>query len=387
MIPSKHNLKDLISGSSKQFKGKMRLLYQSHPSQNDKNNYFERSTVIGTGYTTIFVQISHCTGTEKCASGTCDRCNLCVSYNSYRVPVTGEAIEALEESPTFSSEGGGGGSSNIDPSGYVIDPNLFDLSDPRAYLILQKAEIAATFWADLLDEQKQWATLNHDKYSAVLNYYLDNTSPEGKAFVKELIEDMVNFPTSEGNDGNASDFNYDDYSNVQTQSQSLPGRNSFYNAFPKYGTSGMKSSPVYQLIGGTVYNSHINEPKKYANACALRVSRALNYSGNPIPVFYNNAGKQRTQKGGDNKNYILDAASLLAYMKKTFPNSNPIHLINRTETEYKKAINGKWGIYIMLPRDTTTFGASGHADFWSNTGCLSGCHFDKAKEIYFWELF
>jgi hypothetical protein len=188
MIPSKHNIKDLISGSSKQFKGKMRLLYQSHPSQKDKNNYFERSTVIGTGYTTIFVQISNCTGTGQCASGTCDRCNLCVSYNSYRVPITGEAIEALEESPTFSSEGGGGGSSNIDPSGYVIDPNLFDLSDPRAYLILQKAEIAATFWADLLDEQEQWAIANPEKYSVVLNYYLDNTSPEGKAFSNFAIK-------------------------------------------------------------------------------------------------------------------------------------------------------------------------------------------------------
>lgn len=41
----------------------------------------------------------------------------------------------------------------------------------------------------------------------------------------------------------------------------------------------------------------------------------------------------------------------------------------------------------MLPKNTTTFGASGHTDFWSNSGCLSDCHFDKAKEIYFWELF
>jgi hypothetical protein len=41
----------------------------------------------------------------------------------------------------------------------------------------------------------------------------------------------------------------------------------------------------------------------------------------------------------------------------------------------------------MIPKNRATFGASGHADFWSNTGCLSGCYFDKAKEVYFWELF
>lgn len=149
----------------------------------------------------------------------------------------------------------------------------------------------------------------------------------------------------------------------------------------------MPASQVYQLIGGTVYNSRTNNPDSYQNACALRVSRALNYSGNRIPVFYNNEGKQRTQKGADNLNYILDAASLLAYMKKTFLNSNPIHLVNKTPTEFKSAMNGKWGIYIMLPKNTTTFNASGHADFWSNTGCLSGCHFEDAKEIYFWEIF
>lgn len=175
--------------------------------------------------------------------------------------------------------------------------------------------------------------------------------------------------------------------NLLVKCQSLPNRNDFYNVFPKIVTSGMPSSQVYQLIGGAILNSRINEPEKYKNACALRVSRALNYTGNRIPVFYNNEGKQRTQKGADNLNYILDAASLLAYMKKTFPNSNPIHLANKTPAEYKKAINGKWGIYIMLPRDTAIFGASGHADFWSNTGCLSGSYFDKAKEIYFWELF
>ncbi|MFN7100920.1 MAG: hypothetical protein ACK4M4_11170, partial [Flavobacterium sp.] len=86
--------------------------------------------------------------------------------------------------------GGGGGPIYEDPSGYVIDPNLFDLSDPQSYLILQKAQIAATFWADLLDEQQQWATLNHDKYSALLNYYLENTSPESKAFAMEAINSL-----------------------------------------------------------------------------------------------------------------------------------------------------------------------------------------------------
>ncbi len=247
---------------------------------------------------------------------------------------------------------------------------------------------AREFQRNLSPEQRLWTQQNPTTYNQILTYLRnENWSDESEVFAEELIDDMINFPTSEGNDGNASDFNYNDYSNIQTQTQTLPGRNAFYNAFPKMGTAGMLAPQVYQLIGGSIYNSHINDPITYGNACALRVSRALNYSGNPVPVFRNNAGQQRTQRGADNLNYILDAASMLAYMKKTFPNNSPLHLVNKTPTEYKTALNGKWGIYIMIPKNTTTFGATGHADFWSNTGCLSGCYFDKAKEIYFWELF
>jgi len=192
----------------------------------------------------------------------------------------------------------------------------------------------------------------------------------------------------EGNDG-GEDFNYGDYSNIQTHTQILPDRNSFYNAFPKEGTAGMESKQVYQLIGGSILDSHLNNDTRnnYQNACALRISRALNYTGRTIPVFYNNQGSQRTQKGGDNLNYILDASSLLAYMLKTFPDNDLLHLKDKTPLELKTTLEGKWGIYIMIPKDRKLFGASGHADFFSYSGCLSGCYFNDAKEIYFWELY
>jgi hypothetical protein len=243
------------------------------------------------------------------------------------------------------------------------------------------------FFESLTPPQRQWALANTATYSDIIDYLTDEEwSEESKQFVLELINDIMIFPEPEGDDG-GDEFNYDDYSNVQTQTQSLPSRNVFYSNFPKNGTAGMLSELVYQLIGGSILNSHNADPENYTNACALRVSRALNYSGNPIPVFYNNAGQQRTQKGEDNLNYILDASSLLAYMKKTFPNNSPIHLVNKTPTEIKTALQGKWGIYIMIPKNRATFGASGHADFWSYSGCLSGCYFDHAKEVYFWELF
>lgn len=204
--------------------------------------------------------------------------------------------------------------------------------------------------------------------------------------VQELINDFMYFPNVEGEDG-GDEFVYDDYSDIETQTQTLPGRNDFYAAFPKVGAAGMPSPQVYELIGGHPYQAHQANDPNYQNACALRVSRALNYTNRIIPIFKNNNNEQKTEKGDDNLNYILDAASLLAYMKKTFPNNTPLHLVDKTPIEIKTALQGKWGIYIMIPKDRGSFGASGHADFWSNTGCLSGCYFDKAKEVYFWELF
>lgn len=192
--------------------------------------------------------------------------------------------------------------------------------------------------------------------------------------------------TPEGNDGGI-EFNIDDYNGVQVQTYaSLPGRNAFYDAFPKDGTKGMVNTAVYQLVGGNLYNLHQTYPSTYWNACAIRVSRALNYSGHPLPIFKNKTGQQRTEKGGDGKNYILDAASMLAYMLKAYPNNPPLHLKNKTPEQYLQALEGKWGIYIMLPKPSANFGATGHADFFSFSGCLSNCYFQSAKEIYFWEL-
>ncbi|MFV8358393.1 T6SS effector amidase Tae4 family protein, partial [Flavobacterium sp. XS1P32] len=191
--------------------------------------------------------------------------------------------------------------------------------------------------------------------------------------------------TSEGNDG-GNTFDINDYDGIIVEKQILPRRNDFYDAFPKIGTAGMPSKQVYELVGGHMWDAHKSGNTNYQNACAIRISRALNYSRKPIPIFKNKLGEQKSEKGKDNLNYILDASSLLAYMLKSYSDNPPLHLEGKTPGEYLKALKGKWGIYIMIPKNSKSFGASGHADFFSQTGCLSGCYFSDADEIYFWEL-
>lgn len=187
----------------------------------------------------------------------------------------------------------------------------------------------------------------------------------------------------EGNDGGDT-FNNNEYEGIIVGKKILPGRNAFYDAFPKIGTGGMPSKQVYELVGGHMWDAHKIGNPNYQNACAIRISRALNYSGKPIPIFKNKIGAQKSEKGKDNLNYILDASSLLAYMLQSYSDNPPLHLVNKTPGEYLKALKGKWGIYIMIPKNSSSFGASGHADFFSQTGCLSMYYFSHAAEVYFW---
>src|SRR5690606_14062805 len=109
--------------------------------------------------------------------------------------------------------------------------------------------------------------------------------------------------------------------NAPLTQQSLPSMEDFVDNFPKLGTSGnyeeMPTSDVYELVGGSLWNSHVNNPSAYGNACSIRGSRGLLYSGIQIPVLNYN-GTQRTQKGADHKNYILDAVSFNKFMIDKF---------------------------------------------------------------------
>lgn len=137
------------------------------------------------------------------------------------------------------------------------------------------------------------------------------------------------------------------------------------------GTFEMEAAGVYNLVGGTpkelrdatLNDSDPTNDQVYNNACALRVSRALNYSGVIIPQV------SGTYKGADNKNYFLTAVSLNAWMIKAFPPTTT-NSISLTSTDagtkgsgFANSLNGHKGIYILIPNypGFNYFGASGHA--------------------------
>jgi hypothetical protein len=101
---------------------------------------------------------------------------------------------------------------------------------------------------------------------------------------------------------------------------------------------------LYNLIGGKMdkmYDADVEAGNaNYINTCAVRISRALNYSGMEIPA---DAGKGiRTFKGGDNKNYIISAIEMVDYLTKNY-GKQPFFTGSET-----KPLNG---IIAMFPKN------------------------------------
>jgi hypothetical protein len=193
--------------------------------------------------------------------------------------------------------------------------------------------------------------------------------------------------TSEGQDGEYN-ATYWDNPGLTFPSQNLPSWSAFQNAFPTNNGNYMAASQVYQLVGGQLYNSHLNNPNAYSNACAIRVSRALNYSGVVVPDIFG-----QTEKGADNKNYFLNAKNLNQWMRKTFGIPIGSNHITGAQGElygvnFPSLLSGRKGIYIMIANYPGLF-ATGHADIINNSNCPGECWFNPKGGVHYidiWEL-
>ena len=116
----------------------------------------------------------------------------------------------------------------------------------------------------------------------------------------------------------------------------------------------LPADQVYKIIGGDVEAEFNRDPVAYRNACALRVSRALNKSGVKIPKLTG-----QTLKGGDGNNYFFRAADLYKWMSRAF--GKPF------STTHFANLAGKQGIYIMRASYPRDFGAWGHATLFNKT--------------------
>ncbi len=169
---------------------------------------------------------------------------------------------------------------------------------------------------------------------------------------------------------------------LSIQPQPKPKWNLLYSNYPQVNGEDKSVNEVVSQIGGEVYLNR----GAIKNACALRVSLALNKSGIIIPQI-----TDQTWKGSDGKNYFRGVSYLFNWLNKTFGPAD-LHL---TESDgspgglnflKKISLNDK-GIYIMLPKANVGFNAQGHATLWTGYNCISGSnYFTAAKDVYIWRM-
>nr|WP_298659750.1 type VI secretion system amidase effector protein Tae4 [uncultured Flavobacterium sp.] len=298
-------------------------------------------------------------------------------------------VEREGSYPGGGGYGGGTGSSTLISTTPVTNYYYYiiDAHDPESnYLGLSSTQIA---WLN---------TQTIELRKSIISYF--TPLYEGELIASWAINFFMQHPNttwaqfkswflgvSEGSDGEY-DAQYWENPNLTFPPQNLPSWNAFNSSFPTINGGYMPAPEVYQLVGGQLYNSHLNNPNAYSNACAIRVSRALNYSGVTIPFI-----SGQTETGADNKNYFLNAKNLNAWMRKTFgvpTGSNHLTgLQGGTNGEnFPTLLSSKKGIYIMIANYPGLF-ATGHADIINNSHCPGECWFNPTGGVNYidiWEL-
>ncbi|OYU84324.1 MAG: hypothetical protein CFE24_06875 [Flavobacterium sp. BFFFF2] len=261
---------------------------------------------------------------------------------------------------------------------------LHNPNTPQAQLnwLVNNPNAAAPLFASLQHDNSQE---NKDFVAWAVNYLMANPNVTWEEFKNWFL----NRKDIEGDDTGITDI-IDQ--NLILPQQPKPTFNQFFSAYPSH-LDAATDTPlkIYTLVGGNVLQKYVQQGAR--NTCALRISKALNDSGVAIPEI-----SGVTVKGADNKNYFLNVPNLLSFLKKTFGTPTGNNYLNSADcgphgTNIKAKLNGKKGIYIMIPLDTsssTGYGASGHADlYFDNNECDGSCDFNAdggVKEVYFWEL-
>jgi hypothetical protein len=134
----------------------------------------------------------------------------------------------------------------------------------------------------------------------------------------------------------------------------------------------------------TLIGAHVNEDY-IKNACTLRVSRSLNYSGAPVPFIKDKEGKQQTLKGADGMWYIFRVKTLKDYLIRKYGNPS-INIISKNEngisSELITGFKGIFGIETSAWKDAT-----GHFTLWDGKLCVDGTnYFLIARKVMLWSV-
>lgn len=150
---------------------------------------------------------------------------------------------------------------------------------------------------------------------------------------------------------------------------SRPSFGSMYANFQRVKTSvGEVGSHIGGKVGANIASGI------FTNACAIRISYALNHSGAPVA-----RGVWATSSGQDGKWYLYRVNDLLPYLTQKF---GPPDAVVQSPTPASFA--GKKGIIVFKVSQWSD--ATGHATLWNGSSCADSCYFPESSEASLWIL-
>ncbi len=118
----------------------------------------------------------------------------------------------------------------------------------------------------------------------------------------------------------------------------------------------------------------VKDPKLgFTNACAIRMSYALNNSGVIV-----SRGIWSTVSGKNKKWYIYRVRDLIKFLSHSFGPPD-----KTAKNPQPKDFNGEKGLLVF---SVNWSDATGHATLWNGNTCSDRCHFPVASEVSIWTL-
>lgn len=153
---------------------------------------------------------------------------------------------------------------------------------------------------------------------------------------------------------------------------------SFIQALSKFQKVNVDVAQVGELIGGNVgvnIDMGVRDPMKgFTNACAIRMSYVINYSGIRIT-----RGVWKTVSGADKKWYIYRVKDLLIYLHEKF--GKPDLTVRNPDVSDFYGMKGILVFTVSIWND-----ASGHVTLWNGSSCSDNCYFNESSEAAIWLL-
>lgn len=124
--------------------------------------------------------------------------------------------------------------------------------------------------------------------------------------------------------------------------------------------------PVYnvgQKIGGAVQKNTEMTAGGFENACPIRMSYVLNYTGFPIPK----SSQYAMVSGGDHRQYIYRINDMMNYLERTL--GKPDKTVSTPKTSDFEGMKG-----IIVVKGHGWSNARGHVTLWDGKSCSDTCH-------------